>query len=147
MFCKKSFLRNFVKFTEKHLCQNFFLNKVADWGLTLLKKDSGTGIFLWPCTILLGLRWNMLANLIKQIVASTSNWETSYAYCSINCWRVFRTLSNITGNFFSKIIKGYKCEFKTMSNIWDGAFSASSYELQRWIQNLAKHLRWSVLRK
>ena len=39
VFCKKGVLRNFVKFTGKHLCQSFFFNKVA--GLrpaTLLKK-------------------------------------------------------------------------------------------------------------
>ena len=39
MFCKKGVLRNFPKFTGKHLCQSLFFNKVA--GLrpsTLLKK-------------------------------------------------------------------------------------------------------------
>ena len=39
VFCKKSVLRNFTKFTGKHLCQSLFFNKVA--GLrpaTLLKK-------------------------------------------------------------------------------------------------------------
>ena len=39
VFRKKGFLRNFAKFTGKHLCQSLFLNKVA--GLrpaTLLKK-------------------------------------------------------------------------------------------------------------
>ena len=39
VFCKEDFLRNFVKFTGKHLCQSLFFNKVA--GLrpaTLLKK-------------------------------------------------------------------------------------------------------------
>ena len=39
MFCKKGVLRNFAKFTGKHLCQSLFFNKVA--GLrpaTLLKK-------------------------------------------------------------------------------------------------------------
>ena len=39
MLCKKGVLRNFVKFTGKHLCQSLFFNKVA--GLrptTLLKK-------------------------------------------------------------------------------------------------------------
>ena len=29
VFCEKGFLRNFTKFTEKHLCQSLFLNKVA----------------------------------------------------------------------------------------------------------------------
>ena len=47
VFCKKGVLRNFAKFTKKHLCQSLFFNKVA--GLrpaTLLKRDSGTGFFL-----------------------------------------------------------------------------------------------------
>ena len=39
MLCKKGVPRNFVKFTEKHLCQSFFFNKVAGLTLaTLLKK-------------------------------------------------------------------------------------------------------------
>ena len=29
VFCKNSVLRNFTKFTGKHLCQSLFLNKVA----------------------------------------------------------------------------------------------------------------------
>ena len=40
VFYKKGVLRNFAKFTGKHLCHRFFLNKVA--GLrpaTLLKKS------------------------------------------------------------------------------------------------------------
>ena len=39
VFCKKGFLKNFAKFTEKHQCQGSFFNKVV--GLrpaTLLKK-------------------------------------------------------------------------------------------------------------
>ena len=45
---KKGVLRNFTKFTGKHLCQSLLFNRVA--GLkpaTLVKKDSGTGVFLW----------------------------------------------------------------------------------------------------
>ena len=34
VFCKKSVLRNFAKFTGKHLCQGIFFNKVD----TLLKQ-------------------------------------------------------------------------------------------------------------
>ena len=44
---KKAVLRNFTKFTVKHLCQILFLNKVADLRPgTLLKRDSDTGVFL-----------------------------------------------------------------------------------------------------
>ena len=39
VFCKKGVLRNFVKFTVKHLCQSLFLNKIAGFrSATLLKK-------------------------------------------------------------------------------------------------------------
>ena len=37
---KKSVLRNFEKFTGKYLCQSLY------WHATLLKKRSGTGVFL-----------------------------------------------------------------------------------------------------
>ena len=48
-------------------------------------------------------------------------------------------------NLFAKTINGYKGKFKTLSNIWDGAFSESCYRLKRQIRNLAKPLRWSFL--
>ena len=38
VFCKKGVLRNFAKFTGKHLCQNLFLNKVA--GLRLYRTPA-----------------------------------------------------------------------------------------------------------
>ena len=39
VFCKKDVLRNFTKFTGKHLCRSLFLGKVAGLKLaTLLKK-------------------------------------------------------------------------------------------------------------
>ena len=47
VFCKKGVLRNFAKFTGKHLWQSLFFNEVT--GLrpaTLLKRDSCTGVFL-----------------------------------------------------------------------------------------------------
>ena len=45
-------LKNFTKFTEKHLCQALFLSKVAGLGLQLyLKRGSDTDVFLWICEI------------------------------------------------------------------------------------------------
>ena len=39
VYCKRGVLRNFTKFTGKHLCQSLFFNKVADLrSETLLKK-------------------------------------------------------------------------------------------------------------
>ena len=47
VFYKKGALKNFTKSTGKHLCQSLFFNKVAVLRpATLLKKDSGAGVFL-----------------------------------------------------------------------------------------------------
>ena len=42
-FVRKSVLRNFEKFTRKHLCKSLFFNKKK----TLWKKRSDTDVFLW----------------------------------------------------------------------------------------------------
>ena len=46
VFCKKDVLRNFAKFTGKHLCQRFFFNKVA--GIHFLQNTSGLLLLLFP---------------------------------------------------------------------------------------------------
>ena len=65
-------LRNFVKFTGKHLRQGLSFNKVA--GLTqtcnFIKKDSGTGIFLW-----------ILRNFKQHLFYRTSPGDCLTAHC------------------------------------------------------------------
>ena len=47
VFCKKGVLKNFAKFTGKHLCQSIFFNQVARSTLQLyLKRYSGSGVLL-----------------------------------------------------------------------------------------------------
>ena len=49
---KKGFLKNFAKFTRKHLCWSLFLIKLQAFKpVYLLKKDSNTGAFLWKLRI------------------------------------------------------------------------------------------------
>ena len=46
VFCKKGVLRNFAKFTEKHLCQSLFFNKVArPEACNFIKKEILTPVF------------------------------------------------------------------------------------------------------
>ena len=42
VFCKKGVLRNFTKFTGKHLCQSFFFNRVAGLIFKIDNKDTRT---------------------------------------------------------------------------------------------------------
>ena len=47
IFYEKDVLKNFAKFTGKHLCQSLFLNKVKNKKKQLcLKRDSSRGAFL-----------------------------------------------------------------------------------------------------
>ena len=41
VFCKKGVLRNFAKFTGKHLCQGLFFNKVAGAYRKSRTRESG----------------------------------------------------------------------------------------------------------
>ena len=47
VFCKKDVVRNFAKFTGKHLCQSLFFNKVAGLSLSLnfIKKETLAQVF------------------------------------------------------------------------------------------------------
>ena len=47
VFCKKGVLRNFTKFTGKHLCQSLFFNKVAGQACNFIKKETLAQVF--PC--------------------------------------------------------------------------------------------------
>ena len=44
MFCKKGILRNFAKFTGKHLCQSVFFNKTAE-ASNFIQKETLAQLF------------------------------------------------------------------------------------------------------
>ena len=45
VFCEKGVLRNFARFTGKHLCQSLFFNKDEGSTCNLLKKEALTLVF------------------------------------------------------------------------------------------------------
>ena len=88
MFCKKGVLRNFVKFTGKHLCQSLFFDKVA--GLRLWHRWFPVNLtkFLRTPFFTEYLRWLLLhikqkigvssATVIKQFVQVSSAHILNY---------------------------------------------------------------------
>ena len=40
VFCENGVLRNFGKFTGKHMCQSIFFNKVAGGAYKFIKKET-----------------------------------------------------------------------------------------------------------
>ena len=45
VFCKKGVLKNFAKFTGKHLCQSLFFNKVDLQACNFIKKETLAQVF------------------------------------------------------------------------------------------------------
>ena len=72
-------------------------------------------------TVLVGIWWNILITFSKQIANILDHMA------------IYSVYHLLLANTFAKD------EIKTLSNNWDGAFSASHYWLQRQTQNLAKH--------
>ena len=71
VFCKKGVLSNFAKFTGKHLCQNFFFNKVAGWSA---KTPFITEHLRW----LLLFKYMFLSLLIKVTEIHESLTDVNY---------------------------------------------------------------------
>ena len=67
VFCKKGALRNFTKFTGKHLCQSFFFNKFAGlYYQTLLKNRFWHKCF--PVNFAKFLRISFLQNISGRLL-------------------------------------------------------------------------------
>ena len=75
MFCKKCVLRNFAKFTGKHLCQSPFFDKVAGLRPAILSKKRlwhlcfpvNFARFLRTPFLTEHLRWLLLITLLLEI--------------------------------------------------------------------------------
>ena len=67
---KKAILKNFAKFTGKHLCQSLFFDKVAGRPTTLLKKKLWRRCF--PVNFTKFLRTHFLRNTSGRLLLSMS---------------------------------------------------------------------------
>ena len=66
MFCRKSVLKHFAKFTVKHLCWSAFLIKLMDWRpALLLERDSSTAVSAFR-EICITFRWTFLYNTTRR---------------------------------------------------------------------------------
>ena len=80
-------VKSFAKFREKHLCQSFFFDKVADQAWKF-EKDSGAGVFLWILrnflehffyrTLPVAASWANIIGLFwpNELLARRTTWET-----------------------------------------------------------------------
>ena len=74
VFCKKDVLRNFGKFTGKHLCQNLYFNQVAGLTCNFIKIETLTQVF--SC--------EFSAKVWKVSVEYTITWKIKSSTSSLN---------------------------------------------------------------
>ena len=74
VFCKIGVLRNFAKFTGKHLCQSLLFNKVADLG-PFLQNTFGRLVLYKPMSV-----WLCLFTNLPRIIAAGDFSPSSFKF-------------------------------------------------------------------
>ena len=120
MFCKKGVLRNFTKFTGKHLWQSLFFKKVESEACNFIKKGLWHGCFplnfakfLRTLFLTEHNRWLFLAN-VNNVSLKTS--KLVFLKLSFSKHAAIRTCVNIYNRF--NRFKRIKCH-KVMSTWCD----------------------------
>ena len=119
MFCKKGVLRNFAKFTGKHLCQSLFFNNVeALRPATLLKKRLWHRCFPVNCAKFLRtpffiehLWWLLVNSLMKNSYKSNCEFQRFVGFRKLSQNSVL--LSKCSGMYFGKSFKVARTYLKT----------------------------------
>ena len=129
MFCKNGILRNFGKFTGKHLCQSLYFNKVASLRpATLFKKrlwhrcfPVNFAKFLKTLFFTEHLWWLLLNHLA---ISSSNNLKN---ISNFEGWRLTLAASKKTSSLQVYLAK---CEL-TCANSWLKRFQAFSIHIKR----------------
>ena len=98
VFCRKDVLRNFEKFTGKHLCQSLLFHEVTDLRpATLLKKrlwnrcfPVNFSKFLRTPSVTEHLRWLLLKTPANQLIFREELVELQLYYCRTCSQEVFK---------------------------------------------------------
>ena len=96
-FVRKNVLRNFAKFTEKHLCQTLFFNKVAG----ILRKGTVFTVFY---RLLLLNRTPSVGVFFSNRISSTQLWSEILFYTSSKYQKTM--ITKIFENFLKNYLFG-----------------------------------------
>ena len=104
MFCKKAVLRDFPKFTKKHMCQSLFITKVAGQGRQLyLKRDC---FLVFPVNFAKFRRTPFLTKNLRWLLLVLQN-RCSYTFFDIHQKKsglkfLFNTVRDLKASNFNK---------------------------------------------
>ena len=106
VFCEKGVLRNFGKFTGKHLCQNLFLIKLQACEFSEISKNTffyrtpPVAASVYSLLVIFNLAYGQLYHWQSLIVShnlpilSFYNWFLIYLHFTINSIYVWKSLEN-----------------------------------------------------
>ena len=126
VFCKKGVLRNFRKFTGKHLCQSLFFNNVA--GLRHRCFLVNFPKFLRTPLLTVHLWWLLLTKVLSLILIETTEAATEGVLSKrvlmkvLNIWvslvslEIFKFLSRLFGYVEKQLDKKAMVNFKIYDN-------------------------------
>ena len=104
MVCKKGFLKNFAKFTRKHLCQSLFFNNFIKKRLwrrcfpVILRKFQEQFVYRTPLDNCLCI---MFLHSFKIFFLDRNECESKKSSCQQAC-------INTVGSYYCSCYKGYK---------------------------------------
>ena len=132
VFCEKGVLRNFAKFTGKHLCHGLFFNKVAD-PKTLFLQNTSRGCF-WTNNDLFNTKFSSKISVCENMYAYLNlhfTWDDIYRSCHRRCFvkkGVLRNFAKFTGKhmwqslFFSKVAGRNFIKKETLAQVFSCEF-------------------------
>ena len=148
MFFKKGAPKNFAIFTEKHLRWILFLIKFQAFKLTtLIKIDSGTGVFLWILRNFFRTSSFILWNLSDGCFWTLKESEVTFSMFQKQSPRgvlkkgVIRNFTKFTGTHLSKSLRPATLLKK---RLWHKCFPVNLVKFLR-TPFLAERLRWLLL--
>ena len=119
VFFKKDVLRNFTKFTGKHLCQTLFFNNVAGLACNFIKKETLAQVF---------------SREICEISKNTFSYRTTRVAASVRL-----CFCKVSGLEYRILLKQ-----DLFKNVFLGIFQKFSEELFRKISTRSSHPEYST---
>ena len=128
VFYKKYVLKNFPKFTGKHLCPRLVFDKVAGLSpATWLKKDSSTGVFLW-------ILWNFQEQLFLQNNSGGCFWFIWIVFIRLLLLNMTRKFTNLLHSEWTIINPGTELDWQVFDTFHDGkSVHSQEHKIWRWL--------------
>ena len=114
MFCKKGVLKNFAKFTRKHLCWSLFLNKVLGLKSAILLKERPKHKQVFSYEFRKIFKNTFFTEHLRATVSVSTNYDVILTCIKINFTEYIENLKY----FFCLFVFNVKEVIKTINTLY-----------------------------